>query len=987
MIKFWLSSLRVIPLLLLAPLALSQSVTLSVQTGHSSAIRSLQFSHDGKRLATSGSDSRIVIWDIVTGKQYQSMIGHQAQVNDVSFHPDGMRLASASDDGKVIVWDLATAEALKTFEFPGKVRSVWFSPDGKKLAVAAGRMFLVDMDSGTPADLQQPDGEYRAVTISDNGELIAFGNQKRVKVLKLSDKSLTNKFSLKTNRLAFSRDGQYLTGAGANGKLKKWSLAPGRPKTQTVTAERVWQSYLWTSISDKYFAGGNRNKLISVYDLTSGRKVKVLNGHSGDVAAISFSPDGKILASAGVDKNIVLWDTQDWEVIKTLKATTEKVNDIEFSDDGKSLVVGYGNGGFRYWQTEPGGEMIFNSVKASRWEQFRRWGYTITDVTRIEGRTVSLEGFRVKRSKRHDRFGRAIRYMYTWNLDDNTYSTRKRTLRSKQDRSIGYYEKVKEITLLKPANFTSEIKGQLEVSKSSATSLSVKDIRTQKVTTIATDHTDEITSVKVNPQKGFVATASWDGLIKLWDLKDGTLMMNLLASNDYDYIFITPENNYFSSKGALEHIGFKVGAQIFSFNQFDLHFNRPDLVLEGLNHPDTLLISAYRLAHLKRIEKSGVKSLSDVSKAEIPEVGIALKNKTINSSQKHVELVIDAKATGSLINKLSITVNGVPLDGTDVTGDKATLHQEVKIELSQGMNLIRCYVTNTEGAASLEQLLQITYRGERMKPDLYLVAIGASSYNSKEFDLRYAAKDAKDIETLFRGSNRFKEVKTLTILNEQVNRESVTKINQFLNTARVDDMVLITYSGHGLFDRNLEYFLSTYDIDFDNPENRGLAYSEIEKILEQSSSRNKVLLVDACHSGEIDKSEVELESSATRVEEGEIRFRNVGPNIRNKSGNVKSSFELSKALFADEETSHGAVVISSASGGEYAIEGNEWRNGVFTHCFIKGLKYMKSDLNKDGHVTIAELQRYLGKEVFKMTNGQQTPTSRDENLTNNFIIW
>jgi hypothetical protein len=83
----------------------------------------------------------------------------------------------------------------------------------------------------------------------------------------------------------------------------------------------------------------------------------------------------------------------------------------------------------------------------------------------------------------------------------------------------------------------------------------------------------------------------------------------------------------------------------------------------------------------------------------------------------------------------------------------------------------------------------------------------------------------------------------------------------------------------------------------------------------------------------------------------------------------------------------GTSVISSAGGAEYAMEGTMWRNGVFTYCFLSGLKNMKADLNKDGKIMLSELQTYLQKEVVTLTKGKQTPTSRAENLYNDIQIW
>jgi len=78
--------------------------------------------------------------------------------------------------------------------------------------------------------------------------------------------------------------------------------------------------------------------------------------------------------------------------------------------------------------------------------------------------------------------------------------------------------------------------------------------------------------------------------------------------------------------------------------------------------------------------------------------------------------------------------------------------------------------------------------------------------------------------------------------------------------------------------------------------------------------------------------------------------------------------------------------VSSAGGAEYAIEGEQWNNGVFTFCLLKGLRENKADLNNDKVIVLSELQTFIQFEVNKITNGMQTPTSRVENLNNDFRL-
>ncbi|MEO1654420.1 MAG: hypothetical protein AAFU64_12815, partial [Bacteroidota bacterium] len=106
-----------------------------------------------------------------------------------------------------------------------------------------------------------------------------------------------------------------------------------------------------------------------------------------------------------------------------------------------------------------------------------------------------------------------------------------------------------------------------------------------------------------------------------------------------------------------------------------------------------------------------------------------------------------------------------------------------------------------------------------------------------------------------------------------------------------------------------------------------------------------------------------------------------------KQVGLKSSFEIMKEIFADLRKGTGSTVISSAGGLEYALEGDVWKNGVFTYSVLTGLKNKKADLDNDGKVLLSELKKYLQREVPRLTDGRQKPTSRIENITNDFQIW
>lgn len=137
------------------------------------------------------------------------------------------------------------------------------------------------------------------------------------------------------------------------------------------------------------------------------------------------------------------------------------------------------------------------------------------------------------------------------------------------------------------------------------------------------------------------------------------------------------------------------------------------------------------------------------------------------------------------------------------------------------------------------------------------------------------------------------------------------------------------------------------------------------------------MLLDACHSGEVDKSELTMvtdEGEKTGAK-GAIRVYKYDPVI-----GMKNSFELMQELFANLNKGTGATVISAAAGNQFAYEKGELDNGVFTYSILELLTAKEN-------VSISELKEYVGSRVSELTNGVQQPTSRTENIANDWRFW
>ncbi|MBA4419858.1 MAG: hypothetical protein C0391_01795 [Anaerolinea sp.] len=128
------------------------------QRGVVNYVRALDFSPDGKMLASGGNDTTIRLWDVKTGKQIgDPILGHVDVIRCIAFSPDGNLLASAGEDGAIHLWDVAKRESigypLKGHEQP--VYQVLFSTNGNTLISASqdGTIRFWDVASHQPIGL------------------------------------------------------------------------------------------------------------------------------------------------------------------------------------------------------------------------------------------------------------------------------------------------------------------------------------------------------------------------------------------------------------------------------------------------------------------------------------------------------------------------------------------------------------------------------------------------------------------------------------------------------------------------------------------------------------------------------------------------------------------------------------------------------------------------------------------------------------------
>jgi WD40 repeat protein len=314
--------------------------------GETDWMESVAFSPDGKQLATGGGypnfggrTAEVRVWDAATGPEVPTRLGHTANVTGIAFSPDGRRLASAGADGTVKVWDPAAAREVFTCKgSAGAVNGVAFSPDGRQFASAGADKMIRFWDVSTRKEiftLKDSTSAVYGLAFSPDGKHLAAGCANRtVRVWNLADRKVVHTFQgypAQVGSVAFSPDGKRLAAGG----LSSITMA-------NINHVPIYRTY-----------GSD----VKIWSLETGKELSRFKGHAWGITSLAYSPDGTLLATAGVGRTARVWDIAARKVRWTLGEQSDGVRGVAFTPDGRRLATSSAHA-LKLWDMTTGMEVL-----------------------------------------------------------------------------------------------------------------------------------------------------------------------------------------------------------------------------------------------------------------------------------------------------------------------------------------------------------------------------------------------------------------------------------------------------------------------------------------------------------------------------------------------------------------------------------------------------------------------------------------------------
>ena len=869
----------------------------------------ISFTEDGKRIATGGFDTDIIVWETETGKRLTNFIGRANMAYGVHFSADGNELTS----GGRTRWDLRTGSGLRLVPDTGEKTYGIATPDGRLVVVRKANTNLitvVESPSGKQLFTLTPSGDAGAVSrtsFSGDGTMLAVvygavedqhpkpgGSFTRGAQVKIWDlKTGRELHSLTPGEIPmqaeFSADGRSIAVISGMGQISLWDVQSGS-KLRDLSASPMANFKPPTSIKPGQMPTmPNMADIAAMLTNTLGTMSAGTMGQS--VTSLAFTNDGKLLATGGVESkaNIDIAAMMSGAMNPRQKKGSKQPDPADFMKDLKVEAVGQ----VKIWDVTTGQPVV-----------------TITG----HGRGVTKVAF----------------------SRDN----------------------------------------KLLASAGSDNTIKIWDVATQKELRTFTGHTSAIESIDFSPDGRLLASASDDGGTFLWDTQTGEHLLTLISLDDGgEWMVVTPQGLFDGTPVSWNQILWRYNQETFNVAPIEWFFN--EFYYPGLL-ADIFAGKRPKVAQdvSKKDRRQPIVKLSLAGQA--PESTVATRTVKVKIDVSDAPADKDnPQGTGAQDVRLFRNGSLVKVWHGDVLKGQPNVSLEEEITVTAGTNRLVAYGFNRDNVKSKDAPLVFTGADTlKRKGTAYIIAVGVNEYANTQYNLKYAAADARDFaEEMQRRQmlvGGFERIEVVQLLDRDATKANIlAAIKRLagetgpptlkagpldaLKRAEPEDTVVIYFAGHGTA-QSQRFYLIPHDLGYTGERTKlneqglstiighSISDLELETAVEDLDAGHLLLIIDACNSGQA------LEAEEKRR----------GP--MNSKGLAQLAYEK------------GMYILTAAQSFQAALEAAQLGHGYLTYALVEeGLKTAVADTQpKDGVVIAREWLNFATVRVPQMQEEKMT---------------
>ncbi|CAE7148262.1 unnamed protein product [Rhizoctonia solani] len=301
-----------------------------VHEGHTQTVTSVEFSPDGKSIASGSYDNTVRMWDAHHPSPIgEALGGHSQIIHSVSYSPLGDLIASGSGDNTIRLWDTNTVQQSGVpLEGDKSFLSVAFSPDARLIASGSGgvsgptayavQLWDVQKREATSRPFQAHTGSVKSVSFFPGGTRLVSGSyDKTIRVWDVErGETIVGPLEGHTDSVcstAVSPDGAQIVSCSWDGTIRFRDARNGGLIGEPYTGHTGIVSSVAFSPRGTYVASGGYDKTVCLWDIRTGRQVnQPFKEHTNIVTSVAFSPCGQYIASGSHDCKVIIRKVLDY---------------------------------------------------------------------------------------------------------------------------------------------------------------------------------------------------------------------------------------------------------------------------------------------------------------------------------------------------------------------------------------------------------------------------------------------------------------------------------------------------------------------------------------------------------------------------------------------------------------------------------------------------------------------------------------------------